>query len=255
MGMNQENFYVYGLFDPSSGIPFYIGKGSGRRATQHVGVARRGSHLPVHKKIRSMDVDPEIKILSNGLSEPDAYELEELAISTIGRRRDKSGPLLNLSTGGEGGMSGHTVILTQEQAEKRNAALRSPEVRAKISAALKGKKKNISPEGRASIVATHKGKVLSEETRNKISESKKGMPGHPHSVESKAKISESNRRRTVSDETKRKISESVKARPLTPEQQDKQRKSVLAKVKCPNCGKVGARSIMMRWHFDNCRMV
>jgi len=27
------------------------------------------------------------------------------------------------------------------------------------------------------------------------------------------------------------------------------------KIKCPHCGKEGARNVMMRWHFDNCSSI
>ena len=248
----KDEFYVYSLSDGPYN-PFYIGKGKGKRAFDHVGEARRGSHLPVHKKIRSMGKDPDVKILTSGLSEADAYELEELAILTAGRRCLKNGPLLNLSCGGRGGTSGHSIILTPEQDAKKNAALRSPEVRAKISKGVKASDRKLTEKGRLSIQATHRGKILSPETKAKISAAKQGQPGHPHTKESKAKISESNRRRHVSDETKQKISESVKRTGMTDEQKIKQRKAVLCLVTCPHCDKEGARSIMMRWHFDNCR--
>lgn len=247
-----NRFYVYGLFD--RGVPFYVGKGHGKRARNHIGEARRGSHLPVHKKIRSMQKEPTIKILTGELSEDEAYELEELAIMTVGRRADSAGPLLNLSSGGRGGTSGHIVILTPEQVARRNAAVRSPEVRKKISDAQRGKKKNLTPEGLAAIRATHKGKVLSAETRAKISAATKGKCRYIPNAEQRAAISKRLRGRPVSDETKRRISESVKQHGgLTEEQQSLQREKVLKVVTCPHCAKSGARSIMLRWHFDNCK--
>ena len=101
IAIEQNRFYVYGLFDRD--VPFYIGKGKDTRAYDHVGEARRGSRLPVHKKIRSMQKEHEARILCDGLSETDAYELEELCIGTVGRRYDNTGPLLNLTSGGRGG--------------------------------------------------------------------------------------------------------------------------------------------------------
>lgn len=249
--MTPKGCYLYALYD--RGAPFYIGKGQGHRAHNHIGEARRGSRLPAHKKIRSMRHAPEIKILVEGLAEEEAYELEELAITTVGRRMDGSGPLLNLSVGGRGGTSGYVVKLTPEQHAKRNAAIRSPEVRAKISKGVRSSTRTLTPEGRAALSRAHKGKVPSAETRVKISKAKKGKPGWKHTVDSKAKIAASNRRRIVSKETKRRISESVKRKPLTEEQKAKRRAAVLKLVKCPHCAKEGARSIMLRWHFDNCK--
>lgn len=71
------------------------------------------------------------------------------------------------------------------------------------------------------IILHHKGKTRSEETKLKISESKRGRPsgmlGFRHSEETKRKNSEShkgkppgNKGKNHSEETKRKISESIK---------------------------------------------
>lgn len=56
----------------------------------------------------------------------------------------------------------------------------------------------------------HKGKTFSEETKRKISESKKGRKLSPLSEETKRKISMANKGRTFSEETRRKISERMK---------------------------------------------
>ena len=55
--------------------------------------------------------------------------------------------------------------------------------------------------------ADEKPKILSEETKRKISEANKGKKGKPHSEESKRKISEAMKGIERSEETKRKISE------------------------------------------------
>ena len=248
----RSDFYVYGLFD-NPYVPFYIGKGKDKRAYDHIGEARRGSHLPVHKKIRSMDDEPVVKILASGLTEDDAYELEELAIMTVGRRYDKTGPLLNLSCGGKGGRAGHIVEITPEHRAARTATLRSPEVRAKISAGVLASKRVLTEKGRKALQKANRGKKLSTETKLKISVSKTGKPGHKKTPEQCAAISKRQIGRYVSDETKRRISESVKKTCLTDEQKEKHRVAVLRIVTCPHCSKSGARSVMMRWHFDNCR--
>ncbi len=250
--MNTKRFYVYALFD--SGVPFYVGKGKDKRAHGHVGEARRGSPLPVHKKIRSMVTTPRVKILCDNLTEVDAYELEELTIRTVGRRYNKTGPLLNLSAGGKGGTAGFVVELTDKQIAKKNAALKSPEVRAKISAALIGRQ--VSEHTRKLISKNHKGKILSKETKDKISKTKLGTCNYIPNEKQRAAISEMLRGRAVSDITKKRISNGVlKHGGLTLDQAKKQRKKVLVKVTCPHCCKTGARSIMMRWHFNNCKLL
>ena len=59
-----------------------------------------------------------------------------------------------------------------------------------------------------------KGKNISDETKKKISESKKGvrhpMHGKHHSDETKRKMSESHKGKTMSEESRRKMSESKK---------------------------------------------
>lgn len=57
------------------------------------------------------------------------------------------------------------------------------------------------------------GKHMSNETKNKISESKKGKPGHKHTEETKRAISEMFKGIPKSENTKRKISESLKGKP------------------------------------------
>jgi group I intron endonuclease len=56
--------------------------------------------------------------------------------------------------------------------------------------------------------AKHLGRVVSPETRRKISEAKKGSK---HTEEAKRKVSEFNKGKIVSEETKLKVSQSIKA--------------------------------------------
>lgn len=80
---------------------------------------------------------------------------------------------------------------------------RSPEHRAKLSAALKGK--SLSPEHRAKLSAVRKGEKHSPhspEARAKMSAAKKGKTKSP---EHRAKISEAGKGKTLSPETRAKI--------------------------------------------------
>jgi hypothetical protein len=98
----------------------------------------------------------------------------------------------------------------------------SAETRTKMSLAGKGKKK---PDGFGEkISAALKGKPkgpMSEENKLKISQSTKGKSKpkkksgkYKHTIEARAKISESNKKRIYSEETRAKISEGVKAAQL-----------------------------------------
>ncbi len=74
-----------------------------------------------------------------------------------------------------------------------------------------------SKEYREKISKLHKGKIVSEETRRKLSESCKGRPSPRKGVilseETKQKLREANLGKKMSEETKRKVSEALQGRP------------------------------------------
>jgi hypothetical protein len=86
------------------------------------------------------------------------------------------------------------------------------------------------------------GKPHSDETRQKLSDAKKGKPngrkGKPHSDESKKKISDAKKGKPNGKRGKT----SGKQQNPAPE------------VECPHCGLVGRGGGMTRHHFDNCKM-
>jgi hypothetical protein len=141
----MDKYYVYGHYKTGEpNIPFYIGKGYGRRAydKNHT----RHWHNVVNKH------GYEIRFLAEGLSETDAFWLEKQLIGMFGRADLGRGPLVNMTDGGEG-------------------ASPSEETRRKIGdASAKGHR---SPEHIESIRRTHSGKMVSEETRRKLSDSAK----------------------------------------------------------------------------------
>jgi NUMOD3 motif len=125
-----------------------------------------------------------------------------------------------------------------------------------------------SDEWRAKIGASHRGKVVSLETRIKISDAVRRV-GYKHSPEVRARMSEfmmgkrlalgrtqpsheremrakaakGNRSRTGqtrSAEERAKVSIAMKDRPQ-------------AKMTCPHCNKQGGNA-MRRWHFDACKV-
>jgi len=117
-------------------------------------------------------------------------------------------------------------------------AARSPETRAKLSKAHKGR--TFSPETRAKMSEARKGSVRSPKTRSKMSESakKRGISpetfakmsearkvsekrkGLIHSPETRAKISAAKKGRTFSPEHRAKLSAAIKAS-MTPERRAK----------------------------------
>jgi len=97
----------------------------------------------------------------------------------------------------------------------------------------------------------------SEETRKKMSESKKGKKRRPFTEEHKRKISESKKGKKLSEECKRKISESKKGRKFSEEVKEKisdAHKGIKKEiVTCPYCQKTGGKPAMKRYHYDNCK--
>lgn len=83
----MAKFYTY-LWLREEGTPYYVGKGSGKRAFQR---HKRIGHPPPHSRI----------IIQHFDSEVDAFDAERLLISIYGRKQF-GGLLCNLTDGGEG---------------------------------------------------------------------------------------------------------------------------------------------------------
>jgi hypothetical protein len=124
----RKNLYTY-AFLREDGSPYYIGKGSGRRAWRSDN--RRAAKRPVNPS--------RILILKENLTEEEAFRHERYMISVLGRKDLGSGILRNMTDGGEGA----------------SGAIRSEELRRKLSELRRGKKP-------------------SEETRRTMSESRLG---------------------------------------------------------------------------------
>jgi hypothetical protein len=194
-------FYVYIYYHPVTNIPFYVGKGSKKRAWIHLTSKAHNHFIHTIEKIRKEGNEPLVKIYKNNLCEKEAYELEMLLIKKYGKKVDGTGCLCNKTNGGEGGGVIGRVV--------------SEETRKKMSESQKGKKlseeqiehlrelgRNVSEEIKKRISITNTGRKLSEETRKKMSDSRRGRVV---SEETRKKLSESLKGRVVSKETKEKL--------------------------------------------------
>lgn len=182
----MDNFYVYRWTNLLDG-KCYIGKGRRRRATSHRRRSQISRDCPVfYSAIRKHGLENfELTYLALGLAEGLAHDLELAAIQAYSSMAPDG---YNVTAGGEG-TSGlrhsqkskekmskaHSGFRHSEETIKKmaeSARLRStPEYREMMSRI----KKNPSNEIREKIGATHRGKIVSAETRKKQSEARLRM--------------------------------------------------------------------------------
>ena len=112
----MSDFYVYAFLDPNKPgyyeydgyifdyQPFYIGKGKGNRIKKHKIYMKTDDSLKYrkYKKIQENGKEPIVKKVIENIEEKDAFLLEINLIKNIGRIDLKTGPLCNLTEGGEG---------------------------------------------------------------------------------------------------------------------------------------------------------
>ena len=221
----ENRFYVYEHLRSDTGAVFYVGKGTGNRCTVRNHHHRNEFWQRTEKKAGGFFV----RMVAKDIDEELAFLVEQERISqlrTVGIR------LCNMTDGGDG-TSGW--VKTPEWREKVGLAHRgkivTPEVRQKISSAVKAS-----------------GFVHTEEMRQKISDTHKGKKrafGYQHTTEWKSaqrKWVTRNKSRTGQTRSKEeceKASIALSGR-------------IQTKIECPHCGKIGGNA-MRRWHFDNCK--
>ena len=114
----------------------------------------------------------------------------------------------------------------------------SDQTKEKIRAAIKSKGPR-SEELKLKLSKANKGKKLSTEIKQKISQSLKGRKC-PKTAEHRQKLSDANKGKKLSTEIKQKISQSLKGRkwPIRT---------------CEHCGTSAPIGNYVRWHGDNCK--
>ena len=205
----KNNYYIYFHINPLKNEIFYVGKGKGNRAF----------HKHKRTKLWNNIVNKYglvINIVEDSLTEEESFKREKYFIDYIGRRDLGTGPLVNLTEGGEG-VSGKIISestrrkMSESCAGKNNHRFGkkvSEETRSKMSLAKKGKPGHkLSEEHKQNISKSNIGKKLSEEHKQNIGKSCKG---NFHTKESKSKMSKSKIGHVVSEEARKKISESLK---------------------------------------------
>lgn len=110
-------YYIYAYINRFTGLPYYIGKGTGDR------INKPHNHITVPKEPRYR------VILENNLTEVGAFALERRLIKWYGRKDLGTGILLNRTEGGTGG----------DTSRYRKYGPLSPESIAKMSRSKQGK--------------------------------------------------------------------------------------------------------------------
>ena len=212
MNIYPPGYYVYAYLR-RSGTPYYIGKGTGKRAWIK-GTGEVGKPTDLSKII----------IVESNLTSIGAFAIERRLIRWYGRIDQNTGILRNQTNGGDGGCGARPGNILSEETKK------------KISIAHKGKKqKPMSDESKKKLSASMKGKNLgrqmSQEEKIKRSKTLKGRKGKPCSEITKEKLRNLNKGKSkgpMSDDQKNKISMALKGKPKNPESVAKQRTKLLA---------------------------
>lgn len=230
----MNNYYVYFLLDPSNFyLPFYVGKGKGERWKVHLNetvedTINKRKYLKI-QKLRRLRFEPKVYFYACDLTESEAYKIEEEQIRRFGRKGfEEDGILTNLCLGAR--PPGFNNCQDKDAFRKA------------ISNAQKGDKnhfygKTHSEESRKKIGKAHKGKTISVEQREFISNAMKERPhtwgdkignslrGKKKTEEHKKKIGQFHKGKILSEAQKQLISEKMKGRKFSPETIEKMKKA------------------------------
>lgn len=272
---------VYEHRKATTGEVFYIGQGKGERPWSSAN--RNNMWRSIRNKYGAT-----VSVVAQGLTRAEADALEIELIAKHGRKVDGTGPLANITSGG-GGTEGfrHSEDAKRRISEALRGIPQDPEFVKRRTAGRKGRslspeyiaalKSSFTQERRDKLRAYAAARVISEETRAKLSRANKGrklspsrveairlavagkgnpMYGKTHTAEAREKIAAANRGRVLtaehkakinptgrkhSEETKRKIGASQKGRVITQEQIDKIRRTKRDKgtpIRCVETGQV-----------------
>lgn len=134
------------------------------------------------------------------------------------------------------------------------------------------KYENVRKEHAKRVSIRQTGKIVSLDTRKKISENKErsakisqSLKGRPKSEEHKEAYKQARLAGggwIVSEEHKSSVSKKMKGsgNPMWGKTHNEEAKLKIIeankqKIVCPHCGKTGGIAIMKRWHFDNCKVL
>lgn len=188
-------YYIYKLVDPRTNIPFYIGKGKGRRAETHLwDIPETRNKYKENKiaEIRRSGTEPTIAyLIENIYDETVAYNIEAELISYYGRKGyEKNGILTNVCADNRppnhSGKTYEDIYGVERAKEQRDLRSR-----------LQSERGGYGPKSHSA--------ATKEKIKEKSSGKNNGMYGKNHSVDSRQKIGDANRRYVGRDNKKSKI--------------------------------------------------
>ena len=204
--MDSFCFYTYVYLDPRKPghycykdvcflfEPMYVGKGKGKRYLFHLDSLNSKKNQLFKSRLSKVlsEVAKEhfigyIVLVRDKTSEQEALDFEMSLILEIGRYNTQTGPLVNLTDGGDGVSGGHWKVpgkkLTEEHKKKIAAGglgrKHSEETKNKIAVSHKGEKhpmfgKKYSEQVRRTMSKAHKNLKHSEQTKVKMSKAQRG---------------------------------------------------------------------------------
>lgn len=191
-------YYVYELWDTAKGVPFYVGKGCGKRTYAHTSKAHLAKTCgnqfkkSVIRKMLNDNNKPVVKYVFRTDDELLAYATETELILYYGRRDIKTGILTNLTNGGIGSLNPNAEsrykMGSSRRGKKETAAettLRTSGLKGFVHTAESRKNMSIAKVGKIpACVSTRRsyagegnpqhGKLWDTDKKNKMSASIKG---------------------------------------------------------------------------------
>lgn len=268
----SESNYIYIVYRTTNLVnqKIYIGKHKQEFHFPVVFDGYFGSGISLNRAIKKYGAENFIRETLHVFYTPEeAYQKEkELVNEAFVARKDT----YNMVSGGCG-TKFHDKTISEKISKSLKGRKLSEEHKQKMSLVRKNKPK--SEEHKQKIGLGNKGKkrtdeqlknnpffskTKTEETRQKMSSAKKGKPstfkGKFHSEESKQKMSESKKGKKISESHKQNIIKSLIGRKVSEETRQKmselKKGKQQVKIICPYCGKEGGKSLMKRYHFNNC---